>query len=199
MKRTTTSVSMVIIAILFVTASKTTPTVSALFSGRNKLAHRATNAGSLQGEGSPLERLSVQQQAAVDKFLRANPSMRRSDRTDAQAADMDGLKPLTYAMQADFNHDGQLDIAIVFVSKKGRLVSPQMPAQGSWRQWWIVIFHGNSSGEFSPVVVHRGEYACFDGLYYSKADKKVLFGCGLYTGSFKWNGRRYVLVAPSGD
>jgi hypothetical protein len=98
-----------------------------------------------------------------------------------------------FACWGDLNRDGLLDVALVFVSEKS-------VNTWGWREWSIVAFHGNPTGQFTPVLVTKDTSGCFDGMLYDKKDNSVEFSCfGVASGSFRWSGNRYVVEPKVGD
>jgi WD40 repeat protein len=151
--------------------------------------------------------LTSNQTGAVDAFLRVNSGLKLASVSD-NSLTKDGYEYVmeeirrrmkTGEMQAplacwgDLNSDGFLDVALVFVTK-GTINS------WGWREWWIVVFHGTSTGSFSPTIVAKERSGCLDGVLYDKRKNEVGLACfGIGDGGFKWNGRQYVVRHIKGD
>jgi len=151
-------------------------------------------------------KLTPPQQEVVDEFLRHHPGLRLTHFDDIggnreeviphmQAADRYLNMPkwqFPYACWADLNRDGFLDVALVFVSKK--------PVNSwGWREWWIVVFQGSPDESFRPTIVTKEQNGCLAGMYSSQKRNTVEYVCfPSGVGSFRWNGKRYVVVPLRG-
>jgi len=92
-----------------------------------------------------------------------------------------------YACWGDLNKDGYQDLAVTFVTKN------TVNSYG-WRDWWIVVFHGNSSGAYQPAVVTKEQAGCMSWLLYDRITNSVEFACfESGVGGFHWDGKRYVI------
>lgn len=151
--------------------------------------------------------LTPRQKRAVDMFLSKNPSVRlvtspvanltpeglQSVREQIDASMKSGEMQFPFASWHDFNNDGRLDLALVFVSKS-------VVNSYKWREWSIVVFEGSSSGIDIPVVVTKFQAGCLDGLIYEKSSDSVQFSCfNVAGGSFRWNGHAYDVRPMRGD
>ena len=104
-----------------------------------------------------------------------------------------GRMQYQYACWGDLNRDGFLDVAMIFVSKS--------PVNNwDWHDWLIVAFHGNTTGNYNPTVITKDRSGCLDGVLYEKAKNEAELICfGVGGGSFKWDGKRYVVRHIKGD
>ena len=149
-------------------------------------------------------RLSQNQQQAVQAFLSTHPGLQLVTThpggltaawlKQAQGYMNSGEMQFPYAAWRDFNRDGFQDLALVFSSKT--------PINSwGWHQWWIVVFEGTAAGQMKPVVVTNSEQgSCFDGMLYQKKTNTTAFACfNVATGTFRWDGRQFIVRHMVGD
>lgn len=143
--------------------------------------------------------LTPAQQAAMDQFLALNSNLKLAEFKDSSGGDQliqymsSGEVQYPFACWGDLNRDGFMDVALVFISKR--------PINSNnWHEWWIVVFHGNSSGKYTTVLVTIDRSGCFDAMLYHRDENRIEFSCfDVAAGSFRWNGNRYVVQPKSGD
>lgn len=148
--------------------------------------------------------LPPQQQAAVDQFLHEHndvviPTLKKEDLSDPGRNNerdklfRSGKMQHPFACWGDLNKDGLQDFAMVFVSTNA-------VNQYDWRDWWIVVFQGNSSGKYDPQVVSKEQAGCFSWMLYNQKTNHVRFEClEVAAGEFYWDGKRYVVRHLIGD
>jgi hypothetical protein len=190
---------LVLMALHFTTyAQNAKDNVSSKNQSKNKESARLPFAKRL-ADGTYTLVLPQRLQEAVAQFLRRNAGLRLANFNDSGGGEelvhymRSGEMQYPFACWGDLNRDGLLDVALVFVSEKS------INTWG-WREWWIVAFHGNPTGQFTPVVVTKDSSGCFDGLLYHRRENWVEFFCsGVAAGSFKWGNDRYVVKPMVGD
>lgn len=142
--------------------------------------------------------LTPLQQQAIERFLSENPNLRRANPRDAGATDLDGYQPLSYILEGHFNRDFYEDFAVVFTSNTPPLTSRERTLAVD-RDWVIVMFHGSEQGSYSHQLIRKERGSCLDGLYYDNSTSSTLWGCGLYTGNFRFKNRGYSVQPYEGE
>jgi hypothetical protein len=150
----------------------------------------------------------IQFPSAVGTFLAQNPSVAPASINDLGLSQSekrryiteslepyirDGTMLTPYVAIADFNRDGKQDFAVAFRSRQ------QINSMG-WREWWIVVFHGQGDGSFEPLVVSQERAGTLNGLVYDAAANRLEFAIfGVAAGSFQWTGTAYDVRHIVGD
>jgi hypothetical protein len=95
-----------------------------------------------------------------------------------------GKMQYPFAAWGDFNKDGHLDVAFLFLGNE---------------TYQVVVFQGGSTESYTPVPLVKAPGRPH-GIYYEPRRNTVFFErFGVATGNFRWNGRRYVITKMIGD
>jgi serine/threonine protein kinase len=134
---------------------------------------------------------------AVDAYLAPRSNLRLATWADAsadsRAAMTEGRMQFPFALWRDLDADGDLDVALVFVSTTAT-------NQWGWRDWPIVVFRAWPDGHFDDVGVTVVNGSCFDGMLYVAEARHVEYGCfEVAVGSFAWNGQGFSVATAMGD
>lgn len=134
---------------------------------------------------------------AVNAYLRPRDAVRLATWSDAskdgKTAMQQGQLQYPFALWRDLDGDGDLDVALVFVSVK--------PTNSfAWRDWNVVVFLQGPNGRFQDLPVATVNGACFDGMIYVPAFDHVEYGCfDVAVGSFRWGGQGFLVDNGIGD
>ncbi|HEX8453965.1 MAG TPA: hypothetical protein VF647_17905 [Longimicrobium sp.] len=134
---------------------------------------------------------------AVNAYLRPRDAIRLATWSDAskdgKAAMRQGQLQYPFALWRDLDGDGDLDIALVFVSEK-------RTNSFAWRDWNVVVFRQWPDGRFQDLPVTTMNGSCFDGMIYVPEFDHVEYGCfEVAVGSFRWAGHGFFIDGGIGD
>jgi hypothetical protein len=157
------------------------------------------------GDGQHVLHLTATQQAAVDLFLRAHPTLQMMNcpttgpdaawcRTSylnwQQTVLGQQAKPqYQFAAWGDFRGKRTVDFAIPFHAKAT-----------TTRLGEIVVFEELGGGHYRPeTAITENWGGCFDGMLFHPTRKRIEFWCNSASGYVGWNGTAFVGKILKGD